>query len=150
HLNNPVPVNGPPSVWSQYGAGSAGVGSITGEGTGSISSGSFYLDPPPDAIYTLNLDCCCYPAALVSDTDPEAIPFLWTDAVPYYTAYLALLSAQTNARMADAERMFGYYQTFVGRARNMANPSINRHLYPQANDPTKMQKLGVTPKQGAG
>ena len=49
-----------------------------------------------------------------------------------------------------AERMFGYYQTFVGRARNASNPSVLRHIYPQASDPTKLQKLGVTPKQGAG
>jgi hypothetical protein len=149
-LNNPVPVNGPPARWAQYGQGSAGAGSITGIGAGSMSSGSFYLDPPPDALYGLNLDCCCYPVALTADTDVECLPYLWTDAVPYFAAYLALLSSQTNARMADAERMFGYYQTFMKRARQFANPSVDRFQYEQAGDPVQLTKLGQQAQRAAG
>lgn len=144
-LNNPVPVNGPPSEWSQYAQGGSGQGSITGIGTGSMASGSFYLDPPPDLIYTLNCDCVAYPIALVVDTDVEAIPFLWTDAVPYYAGYLALLSAQTSARQADAERLFSYYTAFVQRARQFSNPSVNRGSYQQSPDPTRINKLGLQP-----
>lgn len=143
HLNNVVPVNGPPNIWSQYGQGSAGQGSITGIGGGTMSSGSFYLDPPPDAVYTLNCDCVCYPASLALDTDPECIPYLFTEAVPFFAAYLALLSAQTNARMADAERLQGYYQSFIQRARKASNPSVNRGDYQQAQDPTMTAKLGL-------
>lgn len=149
HLNNVVPQNGPPTDWSQYGQGSAGLGSITGEGTGVLSSGSFYLDPPPDAVYQLNCDCVCYPITLAADTDPEAIPYLWTDAVPFFAAYYALLSNQTNARVADAERMFNYYSTFLERARTFSNPSVNRSMYQQSKDPTQVAKLGLTQKQGA-
>ena len=151
HLNNPVPTAGPPQVWSQYGQGSAGQGSITGEGVGTMSSGSFYIDPPPDLPYALNCDCVCYPAALTVDNDPEALPYLFTDAVPFFAAYYALLSAQTNARAADAERYYGHYQTFVERARRAANPSVNRTAYEQADDPVKLNKLGLaSARQQAG
>jgi hypothetical protein len=108
-----------------------------------MSSGSFYIDPISDLAYTLNCDCVCYPIALVADTDVEAIPFLWTDAIPYFSAYLALLSAQTSARQADAERVFSYYTTFVQRARRFSNPSVNRGIYQQEPDPTRINKLGL-------
>jgi hypothetical protein len=142
YMNNPVPVNGPPRRWAQLSQGSAGLGSITGIGSGSMSSGSFYLDPPPDAIYTLYCDCVAYPIALAADTDVEAIPFLWTDAVPFFAAYYALLSSQTSARQADAERMMKHYSTFVERARQAANPSVLRPQYEQAADPAQAAKFG--------
>ncbi len=148
-LNNPVPASGPPAEWSQYGQGASNIGAISGKGTGAQSSGSFYVDPLPDTVYTLNCDCVCYPAVLAADNDPEAIPYLFTDAVPYYSAYLALLSSQTSARQADAERMFGYYTTFVQRARHFSNPSVNRGMYSQEPDPTRINKLGLQQKEAA-
>ena len=141
-MNNPVPVNGPPNDWAQYAQGSSG------QGTGSGASGSFFLDPPPDLPYNLVCDCVCYPQALAADGDVEAIPYLWSDAVPYFAAYLALLSAQTDARMADAERMFGYYQTFQQRARQFANPALSRNQYEQAVDLTLTNKLGLASQKG--
>lgn len=149
-LNNPVPPSGAPTTWAQFGQGSAGSGSITGIGAGSLISGSFYVDPIPDLAYTLLLDCCCYPQQLTADADVEAIPYLWTDAVPYFAAWYALLSAQSSSRLADAERMYGYYQTFVGRARQAANPSVNRYLYEQSVDPTQSNKLGLQRQSGGG
>jgi hypothetical protein len=148
HLDNPVPVNGPPAVWAQYGQGSSGGGEITGGGTGNLAPGSFYLDPPPDAVYTLNCDCVCYPNALAADSDFEAIPYLWTDAVPFFAAWYALLSAQTSARTADAERMFNYYQTFLERARRFSNPSVNRGIYQQSADMVQQNKLGLQKAAG--
>ena len=145
HLNNPVPVSGAPKVWAQFGQGSAGTGS------GSGGTGSFYLDPVPDAIYTLTCDCVCYPQTLAADGDVEAIPYLWTDAVPFFAAYYALLSSQTNARMADAERYFNAYTKFVERARTAANPSPNRWMYSQAQDPAQAPKMQVrSPAAGLG
>lgn len=137
YLNVVTPVNGPPKRWAQYGQGSAGTG------TGSGNSGSFYLDPPPDAIYALTCNTWCYPIALVVDGTVEAIPYPWTDAVPYYAAYLALLSAQTGQRQNDAERMFARYTEFVTRARTASNPSVERWQYQQAGDPVQANKLGV-------
>ena len=142
HMNNVVPQNGPPQNWSQYGQGAAP------PAAGSAFGGSFYLDPPPDDIYMLNCDCVCYPIPLVDDTTVEAIPYLWTDAVPFFACYYALLSSQTSARQADAERMFNHYETFVQRARQMSNPSVGRYMYSQSVDPTVAAKLGKQ-QQGA-
>jgi len=141
-LNNPEPQAGPPVEWSQFAQGSSG------QSTGSGASGSFYLDSPPDLVYVLSCDCVCYPQKLAADGDVEAIPFLWTDAAPFFAAYLALMSAQTNARIADAERLFGQYKTFMGRARQFANPSVLRSQYEQALDPTLTSKLGLQKATG--
>lgn len=136
-LNNPVPINNDPQssggrypqVWSQYGQGG---GAPTG---GSAQSGTFYVDPIPDGAYTLYCDCACYPAALADDADPEAIPFIFTDAVPFFAAWYCLLSNQTQARRADAEAYYGYYQTFLERARKIATPAVLAPQYEQAPDP---------------
>jgi len=130
-LNNPTPQNGVPITWAQYGQGAG----VTGAATG-----SFYLDPPPDAIYTLSCDCVCYPQDLVDDTTVEAIPFLWTNAVAYYAAYLAYL----NIQKADmAKSMFEQYKVFIQRARQAANPSLNRFMYSQSVDPSRLSKFGL-------
>lgn len=138
YLSNPVPANGAPANWSQYAQGSAGTGS------GSGASGSFYLDPAPDLIYTLQCDCVCYPQALAADGDVEALPYLWTDCVPYFAAYYALLSSQTSARAADADKMLERYMKFNERARMSANPDPERWLYQQSGDPAQAAKLGMT------
>lgn len=141
-LSEPVPTSNVPTDWSQFAQGSAGAGS------GSGSSGSFYLDPPPDSAYELTCDCVCYPITLVDDTTVEAIPYLWTDAVPFFAAYYALLSSQTSARQADADRMMARYTEFLHRARQAANPSVLRYQYEQAQDIAQAGKFGI--KAGAG
>lgn len=147
-MNNPVPESGAPEVWSQYSRGASGGGSITGVGSGSLISGSFYVDPIPDLAYVITADCVCYPQALSSDSDVEAIPFLFTDAIPYYASYLALLTSQTGQRNADAIRYFEIYKMFVERAVKATNPSVNNYLYVGANDPAKINKLGVQKTAG--
>lgn len=134
HLNNPEPQKGQPATWSQLGQG---------------VSGTFYLDPIPDTIYPLFCDVIGYPIPLVDDTTVEAIPYLWTDAVPYFAAYLAYLSAQSPARQNDAARMFEHYQTFVERGRQAATPDVGSTMYPQNRDPAQLSKLGLSPKQSA-
>ncbi len=141
-LNNPNPQTGLPSSWSQFGQGGA-PGS-----TGSGASGTFLLDPAPDAVYTLSCSCICYPIPLVDDTTVEAIPYLWIDAVPFFAAYYALLSAQASARQGEAARMFEMYKMFGDRARTASNADVNRWQYLQAADPTTVQKLGLNPKGG--
>lgn len=144
-LNTPVPTSGIPLRWAQYGQGAA-----PGQ-TGTSGGGSFYLDPPPDQIYTLALDCVCYPIPLTSDDTVEALPYLWTDAVSFFAAYYAYLSAQSGSRQADAARMFSNYETFLKRARQAANPSVLRWQYPQASDPTLINKIGIpTPRAAQG
>jgi hypothetical protein len=143
-LNNPAPVQGPPNEWSQYGQGAAPVPSQQ------TSGGSIYVDPVPDQAYSLQIDCVCYPLTLASDSDPEAIPFLWTDAVPYFAAYLALLSAQSQARQADAERMFNRYTEFVNRSRRFSTPSVLPTIYPQNPSPVRANQLGIKTAAGGG
>jgi|ERR1700681_646535 len=138
HLNNPVPASGAPKTWAQYAQGSAP--GVTGSEAASLG-GSFYLDPLPNIIYTLNLDCVCFPIALALDSDPEAIPYLFTDCVPYLAAWYALLSSQTSARVGDAERMYNYYETFLDRAKKAGNPN-------EAQDPVQATKLGIKAQAG--
>lgn len=108
-----------PTDWTQYGQG---------------VNGTLYLYPPPATTATVTLDTVCYPIPLVDDTTVEAIPYPWTDAVPYFAAYLALLSAQSANRQADANRMFERYTEFSNRARRLSNPSVLTYQYPQSGD----------------
>ena len=138
--NNAAPQPGPPKEWAQFGQGAA----PSGVANTQVNGGSFYISPLPDDIYTLNCNTICYPQALVLDSDVEALPYYWTDAVPFFAAYFALMSAQTNARMADAAQMYkGHYNEFMSRARNQSNPSVNSWIYSQAGDPAQAQKMGI-------
>ena len=94
-LNNPV-------VWASYGQG---------------ANGSVYLAPIPANPFNMEWDTYCVPIPLVNDGTAEAIPYPWTDAVPYYAAYLAASNAQ---RAQDAASMFGQYGVFMKRARAMS------------------------------
>jgi hypothetical protein len=143
-LNNAVPGSGAPTVWSQFGQGAAPSGVVNT----SINGGTFYVSPLPDDAYVLNCNSVCYPQALALDTDVEALPYFWTDAVPFFAAYFALMSAQTNARMADAAQMYkGHYGEFMDRARKQSNPDVNRWMYAQSGDPAQGPKMGL--KAGA-
>lgn len=144
YMNNAAPVNGAPTVWAQYQQG----GGFVASSISSAGGGSFYVDPPPDAVYILNCDSQCYPIPLVDNTTLEALPAFWVDAVAYFAAYLALLSSQTSARMADAQRMWGLYQEFMSRARQFSNPSVLRGQYEQAQDATLVAKLGLQQRAG--
>lgn len=127
-LSNPASQPGRPTMFAQY---SRGVG------------GSLLLDPTPDNYYTLKLDCVMLPVTLVSDSTPEAIPYPFTDCVAYLAAYYALLGAQSQARQADADRMFARYREFLARANNMCNPIILKPQYMSEQDMTLMNKLGL-------
>lgn len=129
-----------PSTWAQYGQGT-----VPPSGTTTVQGGSFFINYP-DTVYTLRADCVGYPIALADNTTKEAIPFMWTDAVPFFAAYYALLSSQQQARRADAEAYFKEYQKFVQRARQAANPTPLRWQYEQAQDIAQASKFGI--KQG--
>jgi len=145
-LNNPVPVPGVPTQFAQYAQGASAFGGTLEP----IGTGSFFLDPIPDAIYNLTADCVCYPIPLVTETDVDAIPIFWTDALSYYTAYLALLSSQTSTRQADAARMLEHYNEWVQKARAYATPAVNPFIYEQTPDPTLPGKLGLQQAGGGG
>ena len=130
-LNTIVPQVGLPTIWAQYGQG---------------VSGTLWVAPGPDIGYTLQLDTVCLPIPLVNDSTAEAIPYPYTDAIPYYAAYLAY---QSDQRAADADRMFQMYQTFKDRARRFSNSSVNPAGFPQYADPTVPNKQGLQGASGA-
>lgn len=133
-LNTPVPKIGPPQAWAQYGQG---------------ASGSIYVSPIPDITYTQQVDCVCYPAPLVNNTSIEALPYLWTDAVPYFAAYLALVSPQVGAQNDSAQAMLKLYGEFVLRARRASTPGVLPFIYPQIPNPVRPNQLGMS-SQGGG
>lgn len=128
YLNRVVPVSGQPEIWSQFGQG---------------ASGSIYVDPVPDTGYTASVDCVCRPVDLIDDSTPDAIPYPFSDAVPFFACYYALLGAQSQARQADADRMMERYEEFKNRARAMSNPSVLPLLYEGRQDPTMANKLAI-------
>ena len=147
-LNNPVPTSGSPITWAQHHQGSASIGDITGEGAGTINSGSFWVSPIPDFVYTLQFDCECYPIALNSDSDVEAIPYQWTDAIPYGAAWMALLATGIPERKADADKFFSYFQQYAQMARDAANPDILKYQYARQPNVTLPNQLGMNLPRG--
>lgn len=126
-LNDINPSQGQPKVWSQLGQGQAG---------------TLWFAQTPDQDYATQVDCACYPIDMVDDTTIEAIPALWTVAVPFFAAYLALLSAQSAIRQADADRMLDRYELFMQKARSYATPSVVPGQYPQNNSLPQVPQVG--------
>ena len=134
YLTTPPIAAAAPSIWAQYGQGAAG---------------TVYVSPIPDANYTLSVDASCYPSTLSADTDVEVIPYLWTDAIAYYAAYLSLMAMQTGGNTQESDRMYKRYQEYVARARLSANPSILPSNYSHSQ-PMPSNQLGgpQMPPQG--
>lgn len=102
-----------PTVWSQYGQG---------------ESGSIYLFPIPSVVAQMDWDCYCFPLDLNTDEDFEAIPHPFTEAIPYYAAYLGYLKAQN---MEMAEKMRQLYRENMAEARAFVSPAMVPDFYPQ-------------------
>lgn len=116
-LNNASQTPGAPSEWSQYKIG---------------DSGSLYLNPILDTTYTLKLDVSVLPVELVDDNTVELIPYPYQDAVPYFAAYYAYMSAQ---RQQDAQTMYARYQEFVRRGEKIVVPNVLPKQYDQYTPP---------------
>lgn len=65
-------------------------GCQVGQGT----SGYFLLYPLPSQPFQLEFDAFCLPSDLSQDTDYEALPGPWTDAVKFYALYLCYQELQ--------------------------------------------------------
>lgn len=114
------------------------------QGQGTDGTLSTYLTPAGTA--QLLLDVVCLPEALVDDSTPEAIPELFTDAVPFYGAWLAYQSMQ---RQADADKMLQRYQMLIRRGREMATSTElpdNMPGGPGATMAAARQTLGWPPQ----
>ena len=89
-------------------------------------NGSFYLWPVPSGTYGMDIDTYCLPISLSSDSDPEAIPYPWTECIPYYAAYWALMNAQ---RFEDAKFMKKEYDERILEARAQSTPQFIPSMY---------------------
>lgn len=105
-----------PAVWSQYGKG---------------TNGSFYLYPIPSGNYVMDVDCVCLPIPLVSDSTAEAIPYPYTEAIPYYAAYLCYTYAQ---REDDAQRMLSEYNRLMSEANAFSTSPRIAEMYGEDGD----------------
>lgn len=130
YLCNPVPQAGAPEVYAQFGQGVLG---------------TLWFNLP-DIDYTVNVDAVCYPIPLVDDSTAEAIPYPWTDAVPYYAAWYGMMNEQ---RQGDADRYMQRYKELMARARLMSNPSVMGTNYEQQPDPFRQNRLGISAGGGA-
>jgi hypothetical protein len=117
------PLDVRPWEWfAAYYLGRAGVGipkvvAQQGQGT----AGSLVFAPVPIASATASFDAVLLPSPLIDDSTPEAIPYPWTDAVPFWAAWLCMMNAQ---RQADADMMFSRYEQIMMRlARIGVTPS---------------------------
>jgi hypothetical protein len=131
YLSQNNPVAGQPEVFAQYGQGALG---------------TLWFNLP-DLPYVVSLDTVCYPINLVDDTTVEALPYLWTDAVPYYAAWLGMMNEQ---RQGDADKMMERYKDLMQRARGASTPSVLPGIYQQQPDPFLANRLGISPQRGAG
>lgn len=129
-LNNPAiqSQQGPPVSWSQFGQG---------------TNGTILISPAPDQSYTLNTDAVYLPIDLTTDATKEAIPLLWTDAVPFLAAWFALMASQTGARSAEADKMLQRYQEVSEIARRGATPDILPDIWEQTTSPVRQNQLGL-------
>lgn len=80
-----------PGWWAQFGAG---------------PMGSIYLAPIPSQIMPFDVDLTCVPAPLLTDNDPEPIPYPWSDAVSYWAAVLCLMQQQRREDAAAMSQLF--------------------------------------------
>lgn len=87
---------------------------------------NIYLRPVPSQAYPMQWDTICSVINLVDDNTVDALPYPFTDAVPYYAAYLALMNSQ---RAQDADNMFKLYEQFAKRARTFFQRTMMPSLY---------------------
>lgn len=103
-----------PTVWAQYGQG---------------ATGSVYMYPVPATVSPMDWDCYCIPIDLVDDSTYDAIPYPWTDAVPYYAAYQAYMTAQDRDA---ADYMRAKYRESMTEGRKYASPAFVPDFYDTA------------------
>lgn len=104
-------VSGQPAMFAQLGQG---------------EGGSLYIQPVPTQAAAMDWVCICTPINLALESDPEAIPYPWTDCVPYYAAYLAFMNAR---RKDEAANMYAIYQRNMNRARAFSDSSMIPSYY---------------------
>ena len=88
--------------------------------------GKIYLAPIPSQQAPMEVDLTLIPAMLISDNDPEPIPYPWTDAVVYWAATLCLLQQQ---RREDAQAMAALFNSDMPMAAAVVCPQMIQTPY---------------------
>lgn len=88
--------------------------------------GSLYLAPIPTQAMPMEVDLTVIPAPLVTDSDPEPIPYPWTDAVSYWAATLCLLQQQ---RREDATAMATLFNSDLPMCASVVCPQLLMSAY---------------------
>lgn len=129
-LDKVVPTPGYPIEFAQHGQG---------------QFGTLWFNPP-DGPYTVNPDVVCLPVTLDDETTSEALPLLWTIAVPFYAAWRALLT--TPAPQQDPDKMMERYKQLMAMARSGANPELLGSIWSQAPDIVMQNRYGLAAARG--
>ncbi len=131
----PAPASGRPEKWAVQEQGPLG---------------KISLSPIPNQAYIIFCDTVGYPVSLDDDSTPEALPYLWTDAVPYFAAYMAYLEKQ---RQADADAMLQKWMLFAPWAIRQASMTVLADYFPLGKGAygaaTKIPVTGVGAPQPA-
>jgi hypothetical protein len=81
---------------------------------GDGANANLWLWPVPSQALEMEWQCSCTPAPLVSDSDYDAIPHPFQNAVKYYACYLAKLGTQQPQQAGMYLQLF---MTSLGRSR---------------------------------
>ena len=100
-----------PGWYSQFGEGPAG---------------KLYLAPIPTEPRPMEVDLTCIPSPLLTDDDPDPIPYPWQDAVCYWAAVMALLQQQ---RAQDAQAMAVMFNTDLPMCAAVVCPQFVSNAY---------------------
>lgn len=100
-----------PGWWSQFNEGPIG---------------SVYLAPIPGQSQPMEVDLSCIPEDLLTDNDPEPIPYPWTDAVCWWCAVLCLIQQQ---RQQDAQAMATAFNAEMPFAAAVVCPQMIQNPY---------------------
>jgi hypothetical protein len=135
---------GPPRVWAPFGMGSPTLPQGGASG-GPVAVGSFFTNPP-NAAYLLIVDGTWGPIDLEVESDPEAIPAPFNNAVPLYGLYLGFMDARLNEL---AQQALQAYELFMTRARGIVTPLPEQDAYPGGFGARRLPGQ-APPQRGAG
>ena len=88
--------------------------------------GKLYLAPIPTIRYPMEVDLTLIPAPLLTDNDPEPMPYPWTDCVCFLAAMFCLLQ---NQRRDDAAAMTTLFNSLMPEAAAVVNPQMIMNPY---------------------
>lgn len=88
--------------------------------------GSIYLAPIPSQQQPMEVDLTCIPENLLTDNDPEPIPYPWQEAVCWWAAVLCLLQQQ---RIQDADAMTKAFNAELPFAAAVVCPTMTQTHY---------------------